>query len=697
VNPYSKALSLRSVAINRRLRRPLSSLILATVCALPVNQAANASGGQYIANNTPAFATGANKLGAADPNLAVDVSIWLKPHNRAALDALAQALYDPKSPEYRHWLKSADVAARFAPSAAEAQLVKDFFESNQLTISSIGPNNFYVRAHGTLAQVEKAFAVQIDNYTVSGQTLRSNSADPYVDGPAAALVEAVSGLDNGRVQHPGILQSSILPSSGRGSAPGQLATAAVASAATGFQSQCFPGPETVQQTTFGGYPKATYTGNRYNSDGAGCGYTPANIRAAYNLNALYAEGYDGTGQTIVLIETCGSPTVRSDANTFSERFGLPKLTASNFTIVNTTSSACAGYYPNINADVEWAHAIAPGAAIAMIVAPSDYFQDVDEARFYAVNYGLGNVICDDNTSSESQVGQAEAEVENLITEMAAIEGISANYAAGVSGGELRLGSGVVAPADSPYGTGIGGISLALGAGDSIAFQTAWETHASVLLAQGTIYDPPVTPPDTGGFIYGALGGPSAFFAKPSFQNGVAGTQRGVPDFSWLADPFTGGVIVVTTSAQEPPQVWSTYGGTTLATPMFSALWAIANQKAGIALGQAAPYLYSMPAAAVKDIVPYTSPNDVVATVQQTKSSSSRFNAAQTLAVDDPLSFGPFYSALWNEPSDEENTAWVLSFGQDFSFKATVGWDEATGVGAPLDAKAFVDWVGANSQ
>ena len=192
--------------------------------------------------------------------------------------------------------------------------------------------------------------------------------------------------------------------------------------------------------------------------------------------------------------------------------------------------------------------------------------------------------------------------------------------------------------------------------------------------------------------------PIAFFAKPSFQKtAVSGTQRGVPDFSWVGDPYTGLITVATTYSQEPPQTWFASGGTNVSTSMFSALWAIANQKAGVALGQAAPYLYSLPAGAVTDIVPYSSPNDVVATVQETSASSTRFNAAQTLLLGGlEKMFGPFYTALWENPDGDQNTALVLSFGEDFEMKAAVGWDEVTGMGAPLDAQAFVNWVGGNN-
>ncbi|MGC2257046.1 MAG: protease pro-enzyme activation domain-containing protein, partial [Candidatus Sulfotelmatobacter sp.] len=85
-----------------------------TTIVVPVG----AADGQFIPNNTPAYVASAKNLGTANPSQTIEVSIWLNPHNRAALDALASDLYNPKSSSYRHWLKSSDIAARFAPTAA---------------------------------------------------------------------------------------------------------------------------------------------------------------------------------------------------------------------------------------------------------------------------------------------------------------------------------------------------------------------------------------------------------------------------------------------------------------------------------------------------------------------------------------------------------------------------------------------------
>ncbi len=662
----------------------LFSAVLTTI-VLPVG----AADGQFIPNNTPAYVASAKNLGAADSSRTIEVSIWLNPHNRAALDALASSLYNPKSSNYRHWLKSSEIASRFAPPAAEAKTVQDFFESNNLKVVSVGPNNFYVRARGTVADVESAFHVQLNNYQVDSKVLVANASDPYVSGPAAALVQAVSGLDGGRFEHPLDLRpASLSPTTPL--SPENLGRAASAADATFFQSVCFTGPTTENHTTYGTYPKATYKGNGYYSPTPGCGYSPSNIYGAYNLNGLYAEGYTGAGQTIVIIDWCGSPTIRQDANVFSARFGLPALTASNFNIINVGGpSACSGVDMEINLDVEWSHAIAPGAKIDLVVPPTADFEDVDEAVYYAANYGLGNVISGSYASPEFFVSQAELSKENLISEIAAVSGVATNFASGDSASYLtdHIPLTVSVPADLPYATGVGGVSLALNSDNSIAFQTGWESQVSVLVDAGVIYDPP-RPLNFYGFDGGAGGGPSAFFAKPPFQKGVPGKYRQVPDVSWLADPFTGGVVLISEPTQLPEQIWYAVGGTSLSTPMFSALWAIANQEAGTALGQAAPYLYSMPSTTITDIVPYLPGHDVTAVIQDSTTVTHSYNPPETLEVVEPL-FGEFYSAIWDDPA-AENTALTVSFGQNYYLKVGVGWDDVTGVGTP-NAQAFADW------
>ena len=66
----------------------------------------------------------------------------------------------------------------------------------------MGPNNFFVRARGTVGDVESAFHVVLNNYEVRGKVVRSNNRDPFVEGPAAQFVRSISGLDSGEYEHP---------------------------------------------------------------------------------------------------------------------------------------------------------------------------------------------------------------------------------------------------------------------------------------------------------------------------------------------------------------------------------------------------------------------------------------------------------------------------------------------------------------
>jgi subtilase family serine protease len=403
---------------------------------------------------------------------------------------------------------------------------------------------------------------------------------------------------------------------------------------------------------------------------------------------LYSEGFDGTGQTIAIIDWCGSPTIRNDANAFSAQFGLPALTSSNFKILNSsTPPTCGAPDAEINIDVEWAHAIAPGANIDLVVPPSASFMDVDDAELYVLAHSLGNVISGSYGSEELYTPPAVLNEENLINEIAAVMGVSANFSSGDSGDfTFDIGppipASVSAPADSAYATAVGGVSLALKSDNTIAWQAGWGTNLNLLIFSGAIYDPP-----TNGFFYaGSGGGPSAVFAKPSFQKKLKGTQRLLPDISWLADPYTGGVIAITENFVSPTLEWTVYGRTSLAAPMFSGLWAIANQEAGVALGQAARYVYSMPAVTILDVVPVGSPTNVTATIQDFNGTTS-YRAAQLAAPLESTTI--FYSVLWDYPLFQDTT-YVLTFGTDSGLVTAPGWDDVTGMGVP-NGKAFADF------
>ncbi len=668
-----------------RFRQILKFVGSGAMLAIASSSVAWAATGQVLSNNVPGFAKASTPVGLTDSKKTIDVMVWLKPHNKAGLDSLVASLYDPASPNYRRWLTPAKFAAAYAPSVEDAATVSKFLSASGLSVLAVGPQNMYVRAQGTVAKVNSAFQVQLHDFKFKGQTLYANTSEPVVAGEAGALVGAVYGLHNLSYTHPNATRTVI--SGGAGAESSSRSTVA---SAPPISSECFSSSaETDVVST--SYPAVTLTGSAYAPQAGslgGCGYTPPAIQKAYNLTSLYQQGYDGTGQTIVIIDWCGSPTIRADANTFSSVYGLPALTSSNFHIINSSSPpTCGGVDPEINIDVEWAHAIAPGANIDLVVPPSASFADVDSGEFFAVINGLGSVISGSYGSEEYYDAPAELQTESLIHEIAAAQGIAANFSSGDSG-DFTFDfpqfdpPSVSAPADSPYATAVGGISLALNSTGGIAWQAGWGTNVTPIDEGSFIVDPPTS----GGFFdFGSGGGPSGVFAKPAYQEALKGKTRSLPDVSWLADPFTGAVIVISEAFTYPEQTYQVYGGTSLACPMFSALWAIANQAAGASLGQAAPYLYSLPAAAILDVKPVSSSADVKAIYKESPTVTDTYTAAELAG---PLeNTTKFVTAIWNYPLVQD-TVYILSFGTDSGLATTTGWDNVTGVGVP-NGPAFV--------
>jgi subtilase family serine protease len=325
-----------------------------------------------------------------------------------------------------------------------------------------------------------------------------------------------------------------------------------------------------------------------------------------------------------------------------------------------------------------------------VATDSGFLQDVDLALIYASANHLGNVISFSYGLPEFETSPSDLEETNLLNEIAAALGIAVNFSSGDDGDYTEYGipPTVEFPASSQYVTAVGGISLALNSSNAIVWQAGWGNNTSVLDSSGLVSDPP-----QGSFFAGSGGGPSAFFSKPSFQKNLPGTARLLPDISWLADPNTGVVLAETegltgfgAEAAYPSLQWFPIGGTSVSCPMFSALWAIANQEAGKSLGQAARYVYSMPSSTISDIVPVGSSNDVTGTVTDMNGTQS-YSAAELAQPLDGTTV--FYDAFVNVPLNQGQVV-LITFGTDTNLKTAPGWDDVTGMGVPKP-KAFADY------
>ena len=150
--------------------------------------------------------------------------------------------------------------------------------------------------------------------------------------------------------------------------------------------------------------------------------------------------------------------------------------------------------------------------------------------------------------------------------------------------------------------------------------------------------------------------------------------------SAIADPLTGAIVVTGGKV-------GVLGGTSVSAPVFSGIWALADQKAGKSLGQAAPLLGRLDSTAMKDIVPVNSPNNVTGTIYN-KAGDFYYDAVYLSGAYPSTTM--FVSALETDSYGNWN---VYSFETDTSLVATKGWDNVTGWGVPKGSH-FIDAVAA---
>jgi len=646
-----------------------------------------------IPNSVPAYLPQAANLGAEDPSRVINITVRLALHNPAGRDALLKELYDSKSPLYHKWLTPEQYAARFAPTTQEAALVKDFLKSRGLTVTAVDKFYYTVTAQGTIADIQRAFNVQINRFSFNGATRYSNINNPSIAGAAAGVIASVGGLHEVRMTPHHVFPVDLAT----GSPFQEQPLAGIGGQQLYYEYVCYRGTEAHAFTTNGKMPAALYQGNRYGSDihsGQGhlppCGYEPAAMQTAYGLTPVYTSGLDGTGQSVVIVDAFGSPTAGADISVFSSTFGLP---APHFAVYNPQGVPPynSGWAGETTLDIEWSHAMAPGANIVLIQTIDNFDNNLMGGIQFALNNQLGNVISNSYGSDEyDDDAQGMQAWDNLNAQAAAL-GVSVNFSTGDNGDFYRaVGAYTVSvPSNSPHATAVGGVSVFLKADYSILFQTGWGTTIT-RIAKPTGTYPPEVPPVCAStlqpgqcFYFGGGGGMSQFFAKPSWQSSLPGAGRQQPDVSLTADPYTGVTII---SSYNHPGTYSVsvIGGTSASCPMFSGVWAIVNQKSiqktGHSAGLAAPLMYTLPQNAVLDIVqasPYT-PTNLAGNI---------FTGGPPMYESPTAIVGPdvpqkFTSAFYQGTSGR----WYgLGFGLDSTLVTGPGWDNVTGVGTPNGA------------
>jgi subtilase family serine protease len=351
-------------------------------------------------------------------------------------------------------------------------------------------------------------------------------------------------------------------------------------------------------------------------------YQPAQLQKAYDLQPLFAKGVDGRGQTIVIVDSFGSPTIASDLAVFDQTFGIPA--PPSLTVIQpagpvppyVADGPREGWAGETTLDVEYSHAMAPGAAILLVETPTSEnegttgFPQIEKAEQYVVDNHLGGVISQSFSATEETFGKVKALLDLRGAYIAAAQdGVTVLAASGDSGAADVRRNGVTYydqpvtswPDSDPLVTGVGGTQLHLTAGgNKKSADTVWNDT----------YDVPGTPdPSSGG------GGRSVIFSRPSYQDGVAGvvgSQRGVPDISMSA-ACNGAVDVYQGFAGQVG--WYPTCGTSEATPLFAGIVALADQVAGHPLGLINPALYALSVTRAPGIVDVTKGDNTVSFMQ----------------------------------------------------------------------------------
>ena len=355
-------------------------------------------------------------------------------------------------------------------------------------------------------------------------------------------------------------------------------------------------------------------------------YGATQIQNAYDLPRLYKNGTTGKGQTIVIVDSFGSPTISHDLDVFDAQYGLPKP---NLTIIQPAGSVpqykenanFEGWAGETTLDVEYAHTVAPGANILLVETPfsenegTSGFPAIVKAEKYVLDHNLGTVISQSFSATEQTFpsDQALLKLRSAYVEAQA-KGVTVLAASGDSGAadtKLDLVTYYTHPVTSwpdsdPLVTGVGGTQLHLG---QTAAQrtpdTVWNDTYNTTLQQAFFGNDGPNPLAGGG-------GKSVVFSRPSYQNSVksvVGGARGVPDISMSG--ACNGSVNTYQSFPGQPAGWYPTCGTSEATPLFAGIVALAAQVAGHPIGLINPALYAMSAAHATGIVDVTEGNNTV--------------------------------------------------------------------------------------
>jgi subtilase family serine protease len=731
---FAKALSMNKCS--RLLLLPVWMLSLAGFACVQSASAANspiapsvriaarideASRVTLTGNTRPELARAVDRGAVSDALAITDMQLLLRrsPEQEAALQRTIDALHDPKSPNYHHWLDAQTFGAQYGVAQADIQAITGWLRSHNFQINRIYPNALLIDFSGSAGAVREAFQTEIHSITVNGARHIANMSDPQIPAALAPAIQGIVSLNDFR-PHNALKQK---PKSQR--------------------------------------PQFSTSNGSYN-------VVPADLATIYNFNPVFNGGNTGQGQTIALIEDTDIYSAQ-DWTTFRTTFGLSNYAGSLLQLHPAgKGSANNCIDPGVNSDdieaiidAEWATAAAPSAKVELVSCAN-------------TNVTFGGLIAMQNLLNASTAppaiismsyGECEAGLGATgnaayvkTYQQAVALGVSVFVSAGDEGaascdaGQNGAYNGISVSgfASTPYNVAVGGTDFA----DSVANTNSqyWSSSNSSNYDSALSYIPEIPWNNTcasgevlklvqASVAYGSSGfcnlpesysftlnstvagsgGPSncangtpafdsngliaaagscAGTPKPSWQSGVFGLPndgvRDIPDVSLFASngSIWGHAYVACYSdvansgsaCTGTPDTWTQIGGTSLAAPILAGIQALINQSTGAAQGNPNYVYYKLAA------------NQYGSAGNPGCASSNAGTAAACVFYDvtqgDNVVNCYGYDCYESSGSIAKPVYGVLSTSSSTNspaFAAQTGWDFATGIGTVNVANLVKSW------
>ncbi len=545
--------------------------VLVSACSLPGSSSTattTTSGGttptatSQSSNSHPVAgqptATGKLPSGTQLPENEVKPLTFNLAYNDAAMENAVTQIYTPGSSTFHQYLTADQIVQRYALSTAQQQQVEDWLTQNGYTVDATDALHSGIKVHATVATIERTLNITLQSFTIAGHEFFMQQGVPTLPKAVDSLVASVVGLDN-------------------------------------FALPQFQPP-------FGLLAHGTTLAGNCANYGAKENLTRNKLAAAYQVNQLYQQGFQGQGMTIGVAEF-GDAYSPQDLANYAACVGIATPNVQNINVDGNLASG-SGEGEAIM-DLELIAGLAPQAQIL------DYQTDGSSTSFAQSMVDVFNRVASDHKvqvlsvsygTYESSFSTSEQAAVNRSLQALAAEGISVFISSGDCGAysqRLRNVAQVSFPASAIYAISVGGTHLQVNDSNVRTSETAWGAGDNLPICMND---------------WGSGGGVSqnSEFKRPSWQTGPGTTMQynGGPLVTTQPGPFSPSVTAPNGLRQVPdvaaaafPNIsvyykgaWTSSGGTSAAAPIWAAGALLVDQalqqKSKTALG-GVPQIYTI--------------------------------------------------------------------------------------------------------